>query len=52
MKKMFVIKEKNVQIQPYKMVDTCAAEFEAKSNYFYSTYFGENEQDHRRKEKY
>lgn len=28
----------------YKMVDSCAAEFNAKSNYFYSSYFGENEQ--------
>ncbi|WP_409291804.1 carbamoyl phosphate synthase large subunit [Peribacillus sp. SCS-37] len=28
----------------YKMVDTCAAEFESATNYFYSTYFGENEQ--------
>lgn len=28
----------------YKMVDTCAAEFEAQSNYFYSSYYGENEQ--------
>jgi carbamoyl-phosphate synthase large subunit len=28
----------------YKYVDTCAAEFEARTNYFYSTYFGENEQ--------
>jgi len=27
----------------YKMVDTCAAEFEAKTPYFYSTYDGENE---------
>ncbi|KZN97322.1 carbamoyl phosphate synthase large subunit [Aeribacillus pallidus] len=28
----------------FKMVDTCAAEFEARTNYFYSTYvFGENE---------
>lgn len=27
----------------YKMVDTCAAEFESGSNYFYSAYFGENE---------
>ncbi|MGA9226023.1 MAG: ATP-grasp domain-containing protein, partial [Mesobacillus sp.] len=27
----------------YKMVDTCAAEFESSSNYFYSSYFGENE---------
>lgn len=31
-------------IASYKMVDSCAAEFEAKSNYFYSSYFGENEQ--------
>lgn len=38
-------KRKSFNIKPaYKMVDTCAAEFEAKSNYFYSTYFGENEQ--------
>jgi carbamoyl-phosphate synthase large subunit len=27
----------------YKMVDTCAAEFEAKTPYFYSTFDGENE---------
>jgi carbamoyl-phosphate synthase large subunit len=27
----------------YKMVDTCAAEFEATTNYFYSTYDQENE---------
>ncbi|TKC00540.1 carbamoyl-phosphate synthase large subunit [Pedobacter cryophilus] len=27
----------------YKMVDTCAAEFPAKTPYFYSTYDGENE---------
>jgi carbamoyl-phosphate synthase large subunit len=27
----------------YKMVDTCAAEFEAATNYAYSTYFGSNE---------
>lgn len=38
-------KRKEWSIQPvYKMVDTCAAEFEATSNYFYSSYFGENEQ--------
>ncbi|MBB6443533.1 carbamoyl phosphate synthase large subunit [Bacillus benzoevorans] len=38
-------KRKDLSILPvYKMVDTCAAEFEAKSNYFYSSYFGENEQ--------
>ncbi|HLU21161.1 MAG TPA: carbamoyl phosphate synthase large subunit [Bacillaceae bacterium] len=28
----------------YKTVDTCAAEFESHTNYYYSTYFGENEQ--------
>ena len=27
----------------YKMVDTCAAEFESKTNYFYSTFSTENE---------
>jgi len=38
-------KRKEWSILPvYKMVDTCAAEFEAKSNYFYSSYSGENEQ--------
>ncbi|MEC1155558.1 carbamoyl phosphate synthase large subunit [Cytobacillus horneckiae] len=38
-------KRKNLGIIPvYKMVDTCAAEFAAESNYFYSSYFGENEQ--------
>ena len=32
------------QIRPaYKMVDTCAAEFDAKTPYFYSTYEKENE---------
>lgn len=37
-------KRKMLGILPvYKMVDTCAAEFEAQSNYFYSSYFGENE---------
>ncbi|MFC0272006.1 carbamoyl phosphate synthase large subunit [Metabacillus herbersteinensis] len=34
----------------YKNVDTCAAEFEASTNYFYSTYFGENEQSTAKKE--
>ncbi|WP_318505100.1 carbamoyl phosphate synthase large subunit [Bacillus sp. T3] len=28
----------------YKMVDTCAAEFHSVSNYYYSSYSGENEQ--------
>ena len=30
-------------IRTYKMVDTCAAEFEAQTPYFYSTFDGENE---------
>lgn len=35
---------KEWQIQSvFKMVDTCAAEFAARTNYFYSTYLGENE---------
>ncbi|WP_449622001.1 carbamoyl phosphate synthase large subunit [Robertmurraya sp. Marseille-Q9965] len=38
-------KRKELGIIPsYKMVDTCAAEFAARSNYYYSTYYGENEQ--------
>ncbi|WP_141432810.1 carbamoyl phosphate synthase large subunit [Bacillus sp. 03113] len=38
-------KRKELGILPvYKMVDTCAAEFEAKTNYYYSSYYGENEQ--------
>ncbi|MFE8696352.1 carbamoyl phosphate synthase large subunit [Cytobacillus sp. FJAT-53684] len=38
-------KRKFLGILPvYKMVDTCAAEFEAQSNYYYSSYYGENEQ--------
>ena len=35
---------KELQIKPvYKMVDTCAAEFDAETPYFYSTYEKENE---------
>ncbi len=30
-------------VRTYKMVDTCAAEFEAKTPYYYSTFDGENE---------
>jgi carbamoyl-phosphate synthase large subunit len=30
-------------MRSYKMVDTCAAEFESPTNYFYSTFDGENE---------
>ncbi|MED9970408.1 MAG: carbamoyl-phosphate synthase large subunit [Ruminococcus sp.] len=36
-------KIKNPLIPVYKMVDTCAAEFEAQTPYFYSTYDSENE---------
>ncbi|WP_334071869.1 MULTISPECIES: carbamoyl-phosphate synthase large subunit [Paenibacillus] len=35
----------------YKMVDTCAAEFEASTPYYYSTYETENEVTHTEKEK-
>ncbi len=35
---------KSLNVRPvYKMVDTCAAEFEAATPYYYSTYDGENE---------
>lgn len=38
-------KRKSEGILPaYKMVDTCAAEFTSISNYYYSSYHGENEQ--------
>ncbi|MDX2071207.1 MAG: carbamoyl-phosphate synthase large subunit [Haliscomenobacter sp.] len=37
-----VRKKLNIR-RTYKMVDTCAAEFEAKTPYFYSTFDGENE---------
>ena len=36
-------KVQNPRFAAYKMVDTCAAEFEAKTPYFYSTYDEENE---------
>jgi len=37
-------KRKALNIQPvYKMVDTCAAEFEAQTSYYYSTWQGDNE---------
>ena len=40
----FIGYEKNLNIIPtYKVVDTCAAEFEAKTPYCYSTYETENE---------
>ena len=37
------LRKKNGIIPVYKMVDTCAAEFESKTPYFYSTYAGEYE---------
>lgn len=37
------LRKENSIIPVYKMVDTCAAEFESKTPYFYSTYDGENE---------
>lgn len=37
------LRKKNGIIPVYKMVDTCAAEFESKTPYFYSTYDSENE---------
>ncbi|AGK52717.1 carbamoyl phosphate synthase large subunit [Bacillus sp. 1NLA3E] len=43
---------KEVGILPaYKMVDTCAAEFHSISNYYYSSYDGENEQTPSNKQK-
>ena len=37
---------KEADIKPvYKMVDTCAAEFESETPYFYSTYEEENESE-------
>ena len=37
------LRKKHGIIPVYNMVDTCAAEFESKTPYFYSTYDGENE---------
>ena len=36
-------RRENGIVPTYKMVDTCAAEFEAKTPYYYSTYEGEDE---------
>ena len=45
-------KRKTENIIPsYKMVDTCAAEFTSMSNYYYSSYHGENEQNTTNKQK-
>ncbi len=42
----FEVREKRKQIgvlPSYRMVDTCAAEFESQTSYFYSSYFGKSE---------
>ncbi|MBB5325573.1 carbamoyl-phosphate synthase large subunit [Anoxybacillus tepidamans] len=45
-------KRKQLGIIPsYKMVDTCAAEFHSETDYYYSTYFGEDERKASEKEK-
>lgn len=41
--KVYNIRKKNEIFPTYKMVDTCAGEFEAEARYFYSTYEDENE---------
>ena len=37
------LREKHGIVPAFKMVDTCAAEFDAETPYYYSTYDGENE---------
>lgn len=50
-REVFDLRQEN-QIKPvYKMVDTCAAEFESNTPYFYSTYEMENESIRTDKEK-
>jgi carbamoyl-phosphate synthase large subunit len=45
-------RRRNWKIQPvYKIVDTCAAEFDASTPYYYSTYEQENESKRTRKKK-
>ncbi|MGN1401492.1 MAG: carbamoyl phosphate synthase large subunit [Bacillus sp. (in: firmicutes)] len=48
------VREKRKQagvIASYKMVDTCAGEFDSETSYFYSSYTGENEQSPSNKRK-
>ncbi|KAF6538561.1 carbamoyl phosphate synthase large subunit [Bacillus sp. EKM208B] len=45
------LRKKSGIVPSFKIVDTCAAEFDAKTNYFYSTYLGESDGDISRKEK-
>ena len=41
--KFMITRKENGIIPVYKMVDTCAAEFESETPYFYGTYEDENE---------
>lgn len=41
--KVRILRKANQIVPVYKMVDTCAAEFESSTPYFYSTYDAENE---------
>jgi carbamoyl-phosphate synthase large subunit len=40
---IYALRKSNGILRTYKMVDTCAAEFEAQTPYFYSTFDSENE---------
>jgi carbamoyl-phosphate synthase large subunit len=40
---VFALRKKLGMMRSYKMVDTCSAEFESPTNYYYSTFDGENE---------
>ena len=40
---IYELRKKHGIMRTYKMVDTCAAEFTAETNYFYSTFDAENE---------
>lgn len=50
-KKIFEYRKNNGVMPVYKMVDTCAAEFESETPYFYGTYEEENESVPSNKEK-
>ncbi|WHF52714.1 carbamoyl-phosphate synthase large subunit [Chryseobacterium gotjawalense] len=50
-KEIFEFRKKNGVMPVYKMVDTCAAEFESETPYFYGTYEEENESIPSNKEK-
>ncbi len=44
-------REKNGIVATFKMVDTCAAEFDAETPYYYSSYDDENEANHKSNKK-